>query len=508
MVAALLLLPVGVSESRNAAAGGDFLYSSGRIRGTFEVHDDGAGSYLLVPEGPRDRPVTWDLFAERLVVNWTNVTRYELARPWSPGASLGAIDNSKPVSGEKRFDRASATSTMSTTASQLMAIGLEMEPPNLWGRAGAATLRPQPDSHWRVGSMPNRTLGSPEADPAQFSVQLPPGTAQLVLAGATLTGSGNLQVVVWQANVTVDAGPGPPQEFASGTTARDSYAGPAGQPSLLRERVDQLLVLRAENATLRLQLNSGDAVLAAKLVALSGRVNATFEDADGLVRIGAEQFPMFDERLAVDGVLHLETWNQTGSDARLRGRLGISDGVLRTGSSEILVDAIRPEGSVSWPISATGAWLAMLGAALVSAVVVVVRRRPPTFEAVELALLGGHRRTAQRQARRLVAARPGDADAVFLLGATFLARAQYAQALVEVEPLAEKVPPSDRSGIAYVLAVAARAIGDHPRARRWAAEASREPLLLEQMKGNGGWAELKKPAEPGPESTALTPGYA
>lgn len=486
------------------AAEGDFVFTFATITGDAEITDGGQGIRVLVTgDGPGDAS-GWDLAAERLVVNWTNVTRDVLVHPAKPGSQLVSVDRGAPRWGERPFMSARVVSSLDEDAARLLVVGSGGESASSWHQAAAASIRAQPAARWQIGPSPHRDASGSGPDAVQYSLDVPPGLVQSVLDDGTLTVAGSLSLVLWQANVTVTPDAGPDEEFTSGTSGEDAYADPIGGNALARTRVDQLLVIRAENATLRLRVNSSGSLVAAETIAATGRMNATFRDANGAVTAGAAPFPLSGEDLTIDGILRLQARGQAGSDTQLKGAVSMWEGSVRSGSREIRV-APGDAAGVGRP-AAMGAAIVlfMLAAATVPAWA-VVRTRTPTIDAVEWALLGGRPVRAQRLATRLAAAQPRNADAVFLLGATLLSNARYTEAIRRVEPLAEALAPAQRSGIALVLAVAAEAVGDRHRELRWAKEAAREPLLAGHVQAGVGDPEA--PPQQG-RNPAPIPGYA
>lgn len=462
----------------------DITFGQGQLAGALVMPSQNLTA-LLIPSGFENGAFEWTLAAERLVLNWTNSTRIEVADPANPSDEYASMEKGPPEYGEEVFSDAALASRSRSSDSNVLLRASNGETPKAHVRMEGILRLPPSVSSMQAGSNAASTASYPADNTTTIRYNPPVGHVEVRVWGGLLVVQGDFSFAVWDASLEVESH-GRRVTREAGTTARNVYPSPTG-PSMVRERDYRLITVHATQAILELDASAMDAVLEFPRMVVGGHANATFSDAKGMLQLGTATSVMTPDRLAVTANLSMETWRSHDAEARLSAHLSAQGlEVLEDGTGASLLAA--PPG----PNGGTGlvsqlSWLWFIGIALVALMGgfgVYRRLGPVKIEDVEWALLNGRARSGHRLARRLFRRRPSDPDVLFLYGSTLLARGLTANILCEIEPLARKIPSTHRRGIAYVLAVAAKAQGNHLLARRWAGEAGKEPLLRAQLDGH------------------------
>jgi hypothetical protein len=454
--------------------------------GALPLRVEGRGRILLGAQA--ESAYAWTLQASSLVVNVTSSTRTEAVWPNS-NQEAGFVYDSAPKYQEYRWGRVNVTGRSLRPSSNLLVHGLGSDP-SILAHAALVELRPLVGAAWAAGASANAIAVTGQTTRSTYLLDLPRGWAQADLAAPHLDVQGDLRLALWENVVQV----GPRGEtFASGVRTQDSYPSPAGTGALVRQRNETLLVLTATDAVLTLHVASGSLRLGSDALGVAGELDATFRSAEGSIERGADRVAVRGEPVTVSGSMQLRTWNAT-TVGGLRGQFGVADATIGLPTR----DLPAPFASIASPPPPAVSWLgwSVLALSILGLFIAWRARRSVTVDDVEWELLAGHVRRGHRMARRLVRAHPDDPDVVFLYASTLLARDRPEELVERVEPLAQDLPRPSRRGIAYVLAVAAKSLGDRARSRRWAEEASQEPLLLARMKADGLWPKHAARAEP------------
>lgn len=505
LLAALLLIPTGLAEDDGDRVRAEFSFGDARLSGQLAFPAQNLTA-LLFPPADGDERFRWTLAAERVVLNWTNSTRIEVADPGNPSDAYASLEKGPPDYAEDAFPDATATSGSRSPDSNLLVRPLDGAPVIVEVVLDASLRLPATLTTMHAGSNAAATASYPAENTTMVRYDPPPDHMEARPAGAAYTIRGNLSIAVWDAALAL-ASQGQRTTYEGGTSVRGVYPSPLG-PGMLRERDYRLMTLHATNAVLEVEGPAAGAVLALPRVVLDGPANATFSQTAGVLQVGVAAPTVLPDELVVDADLHVEAWRPFSASDRLAAVMtchalaGLEDGE----GTSLLADA-APGEEARFRGMAPLAWIAgSSGLALAGGLAVHRRNRPVRIEDVEWALLTRDARRSQHLARRLVRQRPSDPDAIFLYGSALLGRGLTARVLRDLEPLARNVAAAHRAGIAYILAVAARAQGNPSLARRWAAEAAAEPVLRTQLlrQNMGDLLRRRKGASAG---TAQQSGY-
>ena len=471
-----LLFPSTAAAAADAA--GEFLYDSVDINGT--ITTPAFAGLVFLPPGETPKHASITLHAENLVVNWTERSRVEIADPANWSQPYGGVPKGPPTHGESSHANASADATFSTPMSNLIIVGRGGETPTIEFQVKEAKVKPNPVDQWIGGSRVRGSSTSPDPNGTAIYYPLAAALTQVQAGNGTFEVRGNLTLYVWETTLNVTS------QDQRTTYTTGSWTQPAGPlPTAdgpVRERHYRLLTLHATGAIIKLQLDSGKALINAAQLHLESTGNARFEAAEGLLRVGDVDRSLLRDELSVTGTFGVSARNQSTSEPRLRGTLTLGPGPATfavAGQEVASVTAPVEQGRFRWWMIAGAASLLILGVGAAR------RFQPVRIEQVELALLGGQDRRAGRLAQRLARKRPQDPDALFLYGTTLLQRRDFPQLLSNLEPLALRIAKPERRGLAFLLAVAAHATGDTRTARKWATEASVDPMLADRMRADG-----------------------
>ena len=473
---AILWLVVSLIPSVSAidAQPGNISFTNAEFGGVFDYQSADVGVFR-VPPAPIGS-FEWALDAETLVVNWTAITVLERGKPDNL-SEPGGYYEIKPVQyGEQRFDAIRATSRSSGPRSNIIAggnVSLVGRPAN----GEIVRLQAQGDDGW-IGGMDGKAAFAPlfrnlSISKRYFSVSADRSTIEM---------TGSFSLYVWAADVRVGAG-GRLADFKSGSWV--SWA-PTGSQWAIWERTHQLLRLDVGNGRLELSTDARPAQWAASTFEAIGNMSATFADMQGSPPASLVRQAASHGGAILDGNLRLVATKHRQDVSRILGNVEderqLSDALHPSESklAPVVSDSAAARATQHQPILQASAWLAITGVVLAGSVWLVVRRKP-SFEAVEWAVLAGHPRRAAFLAKRLVSSSPTNADAVFLYGSALLMRGQMERLLAVIEPLAVRIPRSQRSGIAFLLATAASAIQRHGATNRWAKEACADAELRQHV---------------------------
>lgn len=381
------------------------------------------------------------------MVHWIRQTDLEL----SPAAL--PRHEAKWSESEGHEDRPDATASSAANGRDSGA-ALVSRGPAAW-TSERATLRPTLGTSWTLG---------PSVPGLASHVSLPPSTIQASFDRGLLMMQGNFTIHVWNADVVF-------HESGGAVHRSGEWSEPVAQPSpagAVRYRHLQVLRLEVTEGTLRLQTGGRPLQAASPEILVDGCWSGTFEAIDQ--EAAASSLPLAERRL--------RTWN--GTDGLPQAELA-----RPSSSSNALADLFS--NSVGPPKVPAG--LALVGGLLGLAALVLAHRHAqdvPSLSAVEAATIRGAQRSL-RDARRYSQAHPEDPNAAFLLGTNLLLADDHPALLQTLEPVADALPREHRESLAFLLAVAAKHVGDSQRFGRWASEAARNPLLRRRMEREGVW---------------------
>lgn len=454
-----------------------------------------APGHLWFPASPDAAgPYAWNLVAERLQVRWSNTSGYELQ--WPPDFERPFFfANTEPSEGFRDFAGAAAVSERRSAESGVLVqgqgprpFGLEFESPDMrFGEFAPATwtVGPQAESSASAGEVEAQRSFTPSADLLHAS-----------LDGGRILARGDLHLVVWDAAVDVQSRTGE-ERFESGRQEQAAATASAAQP--VKRVAYQILELRAENATFSASTADRARIAAASFsLVVAGR--ASFHSARGLVSHGETEEAVADEPVTVMGQSAVEVMPGDNSRGKFDSRLRVQDGRLAIEGRREFIQAAAAAPAA--PIALSWWWLLLVPAVAVPAFLVSRRVQAPEIEAIEKAVLEGRMRKGHRLASRLVRKRPRDPNVVFLYGTTLLARETPSRLLQVLGPLASKLSKRERRGVAFIMAIAARAAGEAETLGQWAHEAAVDPIFRERLRHDGIWDDAARNA-----STSRQTGY-
>lgn len=463
-------MPTAYAQEFQASA--DFEYDSAKVMGGTPILLAADGRLLIEPASKS--VYSWSLETPSLTINRTSAARTEVSWPNSRNTIVNVYEG-PPSQAEETFQQVNASGRSLGPGSGVLLLGQYGEA-HVSALVSDALIQALPSTQWLSGAGGGASSLTGSAPHTTYASVLPDGWVQATLGVSEVVVRGDLRIALWENLVTVSSESGD-RSFESGARTDQTAVS-------VRERNETLLVLTARDARLSLHLASGQARVAGPRVEVDGTLDAIFRAAAGSLRGPAGDIAMAHEPLLVSGDLRLLTWNAT-STGRLGGDLGLRDGLYSlptTGQQGLLATGAPASGPGVPPL----VWL--LAAVVLVAVAWIARgRRKVSVEDVEWDLLNERFRRGHRRARRLVAQRPRDPDAVFLYGSSLLTVAGPRELVQRIEPLALGLAPAARRGVAYILAVASKSMGDPRRARRWAQEAAAEPALRAQMRKDGLW---------------------
>ncbi len=473
ILAALLLLPITGAETSLVDA--HIQYDAVQLAGTIKTPF--FESHVFVPPQRDPKRVLLSLVAEDLIVNWTDMERYDVAHPANWSRPYVGVQKGPTTHGEAQHGRATAKASFEAPSANFLIHGLASNEGPLMGFATSnAALKPNPGTQWVAGAHSREFSSTPDPNGTIIYFQLPAGATQTTLTNGTVHVQGNLTIYAWETVVDVTDQQGD-TSYASGT--RSQSPGPAPGTTLpAHERETRLLTINARNASATITIESGQILLSSAAVPLHVVGNALFSSALG--RIG--DHAVLQEDLLVDGRFQLEANNKTGSETRrLEGTLAFRPGEahLRAGDQELGAAQTVARSQPPWWLMAIAAGTLVLSAAGYQ------RYKPTRIEDVELAFLSGRSKRANRLAQRLVRKTPRDPDAVFLYGTALLQQSDHERLIRKLEPLAKALKKGERRGVAYLLAVAAHVVNDEARTRKWGAEAAKDPELAKHLAEHG-----------------------
>ena len=460
------------------------------------------GGFLMVPSGPYARSMGWVLRADHLVVNWTNLTRYEVGRVMDPNSTYLAAGNDPAIQGERRFGPSIATSHTDQAASNLLVTGPDMGPVRFSSQTSAVDIGSSGNRYWYAGAESSPTLTDTRDSPVRVVFEVPLDAVQGEMKDARISLEGNLSILVWQATVQVRAAAAS-HTFESGTG--DQPLIPTNPTPLVRERVYRLLRLDALNATFTLQVDDGGALVGANDLVVRATGLAGFQGTNGVLTRESHSFALAHEPFQAHGTFDIFLSKTAPPASVLHATVRLEDGRFDIAGPRDLVPATTATPTKPWRTHPL-VWAAGFLVVAVP-VVMMARHRSVAIDDVEWAILQGHSRRSARLARRLIRKTPTDPDAVFLYGATHLLHHPGPRTFARVEGLAAALPHAARTGIAYTLTLASQAVGESARVRRWAREAARDPLLRQRLEADGVLPRSGKGPRARPATSAQT-GYA
>lgn len=490
VVSALLLLPTS-SAQEGGGPQGDFLFDDSSLQGAFAVAGNASAMLLRTGAAPQ---LNWRAEGDLVVVNSTSVPVVEVDK--TSGDPLITVTREKATQEESSFSKAVVVGS-STGVSAHVLVAAETHASMILN-VTAASMAPPTDAAWMAGSQAGAVAAQPGPTQTLRRYDVPAGALEIRPRAGTVALCGHLSLTIWQTRVGVETR-SESRTFESGVET----TGPI-LPGLVAERRYVLLVITVEDGCWTAPI---EAATPAQLVGPSFRMGghgiATFHDADGLLHNRSQQTVVLRETVTANGGLDALVWNQTSSGS-LRAQISVSYGSIGTASHTFAPTlAAGKRSDPLWPW-----WLLLAILPTLAAAIWYAGRPPVRIDDVEWALLNGRPGKGERLARRLLQSRPRDPDLVFLFATALVTRAQHERALDLVEPMAKRLPKSQRRGVAFVLAAAARAIGNEGKTRRWAREASAEPALLAQMVKNGLWKSRWRRDSPARGFPALQTGYA
>lgn len=486
LLLALLFHPTAAATTVES----DIAYASVEVVGISTI--PATAAYLFIPPAAEGKQVSFTMRAERLVVNWTEIARYDVMDPTNMSRPYGGIQQGPPSQGERDHRNATASASIIDPAANLLFAGPSQKPLTMSLDCQSLRVDSNPSDHWMVGAHSRGADPTPIPNGSTVRVPLPPEFVRARVHDAQIVLTGDTLIYVWQANVEVVDSTGT-TTYASGTVHETQNPTPGPLP--VGERQTRLLTIRASNATLAIRVVEGEAVVVGEAFGFASQGLASFASVSGVV--GGR--PLFDDKITVEGKFAFKVNKSSSAGDRLTGALAYDPALARVFASGLEITSPVPTPPFPW----TTTWWILGAVSFVTAGGVGARRlRPVRVDEVELALLAGRQRRAYSLARRLAQRRPGDPEAVFLYATTLMQRAEFARLLDKIEPLATGIKQADRGGIAFLLALAAHALGDKPRSARWATEAARDPQLAKKLAESG----IAGPITPG--SASLQSGYA
>lgn len=471
---------------------GAFTFEAAHLAGKFDFNTAAPTALIVHAASPDDAIVDVAIVAEELVVNTTSSAWLQAGQdPDDPSQATASVSTGPPRYREDSHRNASAATRLAAKDSHLLAVfdrGL------LSGKFPEGLMvSPSTGEPWRAGAGANSSGGSAGGTTRQITVQqgLPQGNAPRGAAHF----SGNFSVVFWFANVSVEAADGSNTAHFSGPATRSAIEGAPNQTRpLARQRVDQLVVIRAVNATMLLS-GSRPFSFAAPMVQLEGTGDAAFQAAYGTVVASLGREWVVGHAVNVAGDFRLAVEEDGTQGDMLAGSLEVQEGALWASSGMPAHGRVTVTRTGGIPNGSGSDWKPAVPSALMAAAVVLVigglaigvRSRLETvrIDDVELALLLGRPRRARLGAALLLRRDPRDADALFLLGAAFFQQRSLGRAVRALEARVSLIDPSRRRGIAFLLCLAHARLGHHAEALKWAREAREDPLLRERLHSEG-----------------------
>lgn len=410
----------------------------------------------------------------------------EYGRPTNLSEPHGQVATGATSHGQESFSYATASAANPGGGSNIIAFDRNLQPLLATASTANLTLGPLSESRWTGGQAATGTTVS-GADPyVSVIFPVPPGSTKAIASDGAISALGSFSVYVWDAAVLVNDVSGE-RRFESGETVRGVGPQPPGQQHPVREREFRLLRLDAVDATLEVRTSGRSLQWVAPALTIQGDVEATLRGSTGAINHAGDWLALANEDLAIEGPIILYAWNETADASRLSGRLEASPAAMGFPAEEAPARLLRVLGARPVPPASDPGGPGWLAAALLSGGAAILgitgyrRFRTARIEDVEWALLRGRPRQAETLARRLVKKNPRHADAVFLYGASLLARKRHRQLLRDLAPLLERLGAHEQPTIAFLLSISAHECGETLKARRWSARAASDPVLRARM---------------------------
>jgi hypothetical protein len=425
--------------------------------------------------------------AASVTINLTRQTFLEVGKPTNSSQAFASVAKGPKEYSEHRFVDSFLNATSRSPSSFVLVPYLASTSLRLVRGDGMFSFSPAP----RAGVDDALTEAEPRLVPSNATW----GSERR----GVIVASGNFSMNLWDTIVSVRNNTEHHTYFSGNWTQGIGPFTP-NQPHAIRDRYEQWVRIDVQGAILELTSIGRGVSFAAAGFSVDGNVSAVFSNAHGSVEHAGRHASLAKTRWAMAGPMRLDLWHPVANGSFLQGHLVAPPQTLgmptpTPGANERVDTLSSPRERFAWPVLAS-----MIPFTLLLGVMGLLHyrlARPSTAGDVEMALSRREPLRAQRLARRLVASRPRDPNAIFLFGAALMLGGDHQKVIREIEPLAFGLADRERAGVAFVLALAANTLGQGTKTRRWANEAARDPVLRGQLVAERLWNSASETPQPG-----------
>lgn len=505
---------VAATDSSPEGIAGEVLFTSAQLTGETSNRIDDLGLFNAKTHLEENLIVTWALTGSQVTVNWSYQKAIEVGPSIQNPDGYVLSHTAAQSTGEQTYRGARVASDADVLGGNLL---LLVEESNVTQASietdSEVTARPTSTEQWGAGQSQDGEIGNGSLSHVQTPLAGNPVLASSGVVSAHF--KGNFTFVVWGPTVNVTDPSGRQDNYRSGEWHSNETSVPTVPRNVTQEEHAQLLVLRAVDAKLAMEIRGGEArwtapaILAMTEGAVAFDALHAYLESDGHFYTSGKQ-----DTLTITGST-TQRIEASGDDERLHSFVSMEKGSVNVPPAGTLPDNARkyvleeeiPESSsgdatistepqerslplllVGWAAAillggAALAWFALNRGGYVG--------RVPMIEEAEHALLEHDSKKARRLARRILRRDEADLDAWFVYGTSLLQEANYDRLVADLGAALEKPVDGDRAGVAYLVAIAHTRANRATEALPWLRIAGQEPALVARIRSAPDFDELR-----------------